>query len=315
MKDFLPSKKVTAILIIPILAIFIVNIFIFRENTKDEELVAETIDFAQAFSKQPSRVKDTDEDGLFDWEETLYGTDPTDQDTDGDGKLDGDEVDSGTDPKINGNDQDDTVKDRVAGFDNLDYRKDPGLTKTDILAKDFLSIYKNLKEGGNLGTPVEESAVQAVIDRNVDNFFKPKYRSSELNAVPLTELSLENYHKEYISIFRSAGENKEYELFLFARYLETGDESFLVQLNDNLGALKIVTSNLAKMSVPEVALFDHLNVLNSYEVLTVIVKEMVESKEDPVYQFSLANSFALAESEVRDAVYKLALFFQKNNLQ
>ena len=41
---------------------------------------------------------DTDNDGLTDPEEKLYGTDPTNPDTDGDGVSDGDEVAAGSDP-------------------------------------------------------------------------------------------------------------------------------------------------------------------------------------------------------------------------
>ena len=43
---------------------------------------------------------DSDNDGLSDPEERLYGTDPSNPDTDGDGVSDGDEVANGTDPLV-----------------------------------------------------------------------------------------------------------------------------------------------------------------------------------------------------------------------
>ncbi len=43
-------------------------------------------------------ANDSDYDGLKDWEEDLYGTDPYNSDTDDDGYLDGEEVASGYDP-------------------------------------------------------------------------------------------------------------------------------------------------------------------------------------------------------------------------
>lgn len=43
---------------------------------------------------------DSDNDGLRDWEEELYHTDPLNPDTDGDGYLDGEEVDSGHNPLV-----------------------------------------------------------------------------------------------------------------------------------------------------------------------------------------------------------------------
>lgn len=46
----------------------------------------------------PSANDDKDKDGLKDWEETLWGTDPEDPDTDGDGTKDGAEVESSRNP-------------------------------------------------------------------------------------------------------------------------------------------------------------------------------------------------------------------------
>jgi len=45
---------------------------------------------------------DSDQDGLSDKMETLYGTDPNNPDTDGDGFSDGDEVARGYDPLLRG---------------------------------------------------------------------------------------------------------------------------------------------------------------------------------------------------------------------
>lgn len=47
---------------------------------------------------------DTDNDGLKDWEEDLYKTDPLNPDTDNDGYLDGEEINSGHNPLVKGPD-------------------------------------------------------------------------------------------------------------------------------------------------------------------------------------------------------------------
>jgi len=53
-----------------------------------------------------SQEKDTDNDGLKDWEENLYKTDSLNPDTDADGYLDGEEINSGHNPLVKGpNDQ------------------------------------------------------------------------------------------------------------------------------------------------------------------------------------------------------------------
>jgi hypothetical protein len=47
----------------------------------------------------PEAFKDSDQDGLSDWQEVILGTDPFNPDTDGDGYLDGTEYKLGFDPK------------------------------------------------------------------------------------------------------------------------------------------------------------------------------------------------------------------------
>lgn len=54
--------------------------------------------------------KDSDGDGLYDWQEVLYRTDPEDKDSDGDGVSDGDEVKRGMDPNDFGAGKKDSIE-------------------------------------------------------------------------------------------------------------------------------------------------------------------------------------------------------------
>lgn len=63
----------------------------FEKNKKTQELS----------SQEPaSGWRDSDNDGLKDWEEELYRTDPNNPDTDNDGYLDGEEINSGHNPLV-----------------------------------------------------------------------------------------------------------------------------------------------------------------------------------------------------------------------
>lgn len=65
---------------------------------------------------------DRDGDGLYDWEERDYGTDPYDSDTDRDGLYDGEEVfDYGTDPLYADTDDDGLLD----GEEVFEYYTDP----------------------------------------------------------------------------------------------------------------------------------------------------------------------------------------------
>lgn len=74
---------------------------------KDDKITAEEIILMNNADKgvkiENSRLSDTDNDGLTDYEEKeIYFTDPNNPDTDGDGYLDGEEVKAGYNPKGEG---------------------------------------------------------------------------------------------------------------------------------------------------------------------------------------------------------------------
>lgn len=89
------KPKIPLVTIILIALIIIGGIFwMLKYSNKDTELSDKTSEFSR------ENFKDSDNDGLRDWEEELYRTNPFNPDTDGDGYLDGEEVDSGHNPLV-----------------------------------------------------------------------------------------------------------------------------------------------------------------------------------------------------------------------
>ena len=86
-------KAPPIVVIIAIVLIIGGLIFVLKLN-KESVLKSKTSEISQ------ENFKDSDNDGLKDWEEELYGTDPNNPDTDGDGYLDGQEVNSGHNPLV-----------------------------------------------------------------------------------------------------------------------------------------------------------------------------------------------------------------------
>jgi len=90
------SKKINIIVVILVLLIGITfGSYLFLKSKPGQADQLEEI--AQTLKDQPI-VDDIDYDGLKDWEEKIYGTNPLNPDTDKDGYLDGEEVAAGYDP-------------------------------------------------------------------------------------------------------------------------------------------------------------------------------------------------------------------------
>jgi len=79
------------------------------EKTGQKETISQKGGLTQITEAQ----LDSDNDGLKDWEEKLWGTDPNNPDTDGDGVKDGEELKQGRDPLKPGPD------DKLAQFQSL----------------------------------------------------------------------------------------------------------------------------------------------------------------------------------------------------
>ncbi len=98
MKISLLNKKKNLIAIILLLiAGFIVGGYLVLESRSSKALSMKELTENLA---QNNFINDKDYDGLEDWEEEIYKTDPNNPDTDGDGYLDGEEVAAGYDPNI-----------------------------------------------------------------------------------------------------------------------------------------------------------------------------------------------------------------------
>ena len=103
--------------------------------TKKQTYVAPTL---TTFTESPALAKDSDNDGLKDWEEELWKTDKNKADTDGDGTLDGQEIKLGRNPLVKGP-NDKLSKETVADKVNTQTEKD--LTDTEKFSRElFLKI-------------------------------------------------------------------------------------------------------------------------------------------------------------------------------
>jgi len=91
---------------------FLATIAILERQTDEERLLGRIEETTSLTPEEKTVVSqklqelsvDSDNDGLKDWEEIIYRTDPKNSDTDGDGTNDGDEIQKNRDPLVQGPD-------------------------------------------------------------------------------------------------------------------------------------------------------------------------------------------------------------------
>mgnify|MGYP001567058144 FL=1 len=106
---------------------------------------------------------DSDDDGLKDWEETLWKLDPNNPDTDKNGVSDAEEVKKKMTEIDTKSETEESNKDGVEGESYTTG------TETDILSKKLFAEYMNLKKSGNFNEESVTATVNNLVAEEIQN--------------------------------------------------------------------------------------------------------------------------------------------------
>lgn len=172
---------------------------------------------------------DTDQDGLSDEEETLYGTDPTKSDTDGDGYSDGTEIKSGFDPlkpapndQLAVNSKPDNA--RPSDSDN----PSPILSNFAIETKKFIDSKNN--------EPVTQEDIQKFVNENLKDIIADE----ELSLIDYSKVNVKKQNFDGLNEFEALVKEKDdwdkYITYIFSGLIfEQTNEEILTSENIKTG--------------------------------------------------------------------------------
>jgi len=316
--NFLPSKKF-------ILALFAFTAlcgfaFVFL---KDKEIVgtgaqpklsASNQDSARALAAQIT-LKDTDNDGLRDWEESLWGTNINNPDTDGDGTKDGAEIAANRNPAIPGPDDLLSVGTKTSKGSGEESGKT--LTPTEKLAQRVFGKYLSLRQSG--GTLDEKNSV-AIIDSALGEMSPyatvNTYSASDLIIVKEENaVTIRTYGNVLGEIINRYGKpDVDNELVIVGVALNTNDAKKLSELSKITESYRAVISALAKTPVPQGAVVAHLSLLNSAEAVTVTITAMESLFTDPLTALTALQDYNAQSDNLAAALDRLDSYFRNNRI-
>ncbi len=240
--------------------------------------------------------QDPDEDGLLNWRETLWGTDPHNPDTDGDGVSDGEEVALGANPLKHGTE---------LISENDTYEAPRGLAPTDALAREIFIGYANAKQDGEFSEEEISVAFADILARKIQEGTEVKkvYTLSDILIDP--QLSIEEYERAFSSIIRKTTAVREYELNVFSRAVTDGQSSELTKLITSALIYETVRDELLTLNVPERVAREHLEAINTLSGLASATTNLSAWSGDPFDALALVNSFSNAEDDFSDGLLGL----------
>ncbi len=216
-------------------------------------------------------IRDSDGDGLADWEERLRGSDPYNPDSDNDGTFDGTELSLGRDPIVPGPD------------DLLPVIQDPlfATSSTDLagIKKEFFAKY--LAEAGR---DVRETTFRSIIASFDAKKFTPTHRIEELNVTADTSReSLRAYGNAFGTIIQKyTATPLRTEEQILESAMKVKEDSAL----KDLGLLIVVYANFAKdlkaIPVPLPLAEHHLAIINGYDAMSRGLRGMQTMFSNPV---------------------------------
>ena len=236
-----------------------------------------------------NREADTDNDGLKNWEETLWKTDPQNPDTDGDGDKDGAEVEENRHPKVAGpNDQ---LENQQVEIVYEQSASTSAVNRTDQAWESlapYLASYISVPEGQQ---NISESEIQDItneIASRADSSTSSKtYARADLSIIENPDFQqLDAYFENLTQEIAKQHSNSNIgdELLIFAQAASGNEinEKALVGLEVVATDYRALAENLSNIRVPTQVTETHINLLNNYQKLAQASEDMSTAVNDPV---------------------------------
>jgi hypothetical protein len=300
----LPSNKVGLVLIIVVLGIAS-TIFFTKINAPQKLADLKTVDLlVERNTTTTDKAGDADKDGLFEWQEELYGSDSNNPDTDGDGTFDGEEIQLKRDPTIEGpNDPLLTTKDYFNT--QVDMSNFATGTVIEKLSVDLFSQYLNLKKNNELTEEKQTELVSSAAKTAVEGAeIKDFYFKENLNIAQSTIESVEKYGDDFAQV-----SIKYYTKLDSLKSLP--EAAYLKAISD---VYFDFSSELAQIDTPGVAADVHIKIVNRIYQTGTLIRTLVDSKTDPlVIMVAIGHHQKVVDSDAQ-LYTSLAEYFKTNGI-
>lgn len=306
----LPNKKILIILALVIIGVGALGIYVYTKGSATTyENANETNALAVSTSSDSTNTisqVDSDHDGLADWEEVLYGTDPHNPDTDGDGTSDGAEVAAGRNPLVKGP-NDYINKTDTAKNDNTPEK----LTLTDSFARDFFQKYVAIQQSGTKITAdnADQVASDYLKSATLPTITAKQYASGDLNLINSSKADLNNYKDSITAVFNKywpAGQTSEISILQDA--FSNSNASALTKLSPLITAYQSLLQGSLTVAVPKLAVSLHINVVNSLSNYIQTLKMIQSAYSDPIGGLVGLNAYQNNQANLLISLSNLKVF-------
>lgn len=259
--------------------------------------------------------KDSDDDGLKDWEESLWKTDPNNPDTDKDGTSDYTEIKDNRNPLVaSKSGKDDKLENqKIKESSSLLPLELPSLT--DLLSQQFFNdfLFMREKDGGQISQKSQEELIASFIGATDDfeQTNKGLYLKSDLKIdLKETPESLKEYGNNLALIIKKYFDPiPETEMTILKKYMDAENETEFKDLERIAAAYRNTAGEMLSLKTPLSFSDSHLNLANLFKNIAEEIGAMQKSYDDPVQALLALKQYQTDSSAAYEILRDLNYYF------
>jgi hypothetical protein len=181
-----------------------------------------------------------------------------------------------------------------------------------MVAAQLAGRYAGIQDSGSYSQNTLDSAAQNVAGNVRASISYKTYAIAEIKTDADTSYArMLAYRADLQAALAPLLDNPNPELELFARYMESGDSSYLTQLQNAAKNYRAAIANTAAVTVPKDAVNYHRSVLNAMGQFAATVDAPSTHGEDPLASAALLRTFNTSEQDMYFAFNALAGYYSQ----
>ena len=180
--------------------------------------------------------------------------------------------------------------------------KQAPLTQTDLLGRDFLAKYGELKQAGLTDdSDAVTNAMSEVVSENAASLSSPKiYSGTDIRIVANSDQAMSSYKAAVQAVALQYSKHQD-EAAIAGDALESGDTDSLAKIDTSVSDYKSMISRLLAVSVPQTLAQNHLDLLNGLSSLLYSAQAFRHIDTNPLQGFAAIKMNGLGSQQAEAA--------------
>ena len=320
-KKYLPSRKFIISLSVVIALVIIILAIRYAGNGKKETLVISNNSALDVQNIKDIKAVDTDKDGLSDWEEALWKTDPKNPDTDGDGTPDGEEITLGRNPLVPntagpGKEPNDKIDPNIIASNQKDDTEWNNLNETEKFSRLLFSDYIATQpaDGSKLTTDQTNQLVTNAVANLPDVQVGQKYVIGDIRTIDNpTKKDISDYSAKFSAVFNSEIKNNLLtEFSVMNDYVTNNDPKTLNKLDKIISSYQKSAEDMANLKTPLEIANSQLLYANSLYTFSSLATKLKEADSNPLIVMVTFHKYGGIINDLNQAIQAIGLYTSKN---